>query len=77
MRRLPRGHDVSSHLNVILVTAESGEVFEWIFDDHPWSIRFVLEQAAEFAGDPDVAFTWYDAGQVDRLMNVILECRGG
>ncbi|MFN9719844.1 MAG: hypothetical protein ACK58L_14180 [Planctomycetota bacterium] len=43
----------------VLALVRDGQRYVFLYDDD--SVETVLEQLADFAADPDLDFTWYDA----------------
>ena len=47
-----------------LALVRNGQRYIFLYDDN--SVRQVLSQLAEFAGDPELDFTWYDAATLSQ-----------
>ncbi len=48
----------------VLALVRNGQRYIFLYDDN--SVRQVLSQLAEFAGDPELDFTWYDAATLSQ-----------
>jgi hypothetical protein len=46
----------------VLALVRDGQKYVFLYDDN--SIETVLAQLAEFADDPELDFTWYDAAML-------------
>ena len=48
----------------VLALVRNGQRYIFLYDDN--SVRQVLSQLTEFAGDPELDFTWYDAATLSQ-----------
>ena len=48
----------------VLALVRNGQRYIFLYDDN--SVRQVLSQLAEFAGDPELDFTWFDAATLSQ-----------
>ena len=48
----------------VLALVRDGQRYVFLYDDN--SIETVLAKIAEFAGDPELDFTWYDAAMMSQ-----------
>ena len=48
----------------VLALVRDGERYIFLYDDN--SVQQFLSQLAEFAGDPELDFTWYDAATLSQ-----------
>lgn len=55
--------------NFIVYKKESGQTFVFDFDDSP--VGPLLRQIGRYASDPEIDFTWYDAGAVCQKIRTI------
>lgn len=48
----------------VLALVRDGQKYIFLYDDN--SVQQVLSQLADFAGDPELDFTWYDAATLSQ-----------
>ena len=48
----------------VLALVRNGQRYIFLYDDN--SVQQVLDQLAEFAGDTELDFTWYDAATLSQ-----------
>ena len=48
----------------VLALVRDGQRYVFLYDDN--SVETVLSQLAEFASDPELDFTWYDAAMMSQ-----------
>lgn len=48
----------------VLALVRDGEKYVFLYDDN--SVETLLEKLAEFAEDPELDFTWYDAAMLSK-----------
>jgi hypothetical protein len=51
--------DEAEYLNVLALAKPDGQQYVFIFDDAQRCL--IMRQFAQFAADPELSFTWYDA----------------
>ncbi len=61
---------MSTSLNVLAMVREHHR-FVFVYDDH--SIDTLLETLSQYAEDPDLEFTWYDAAMLAQRVRGMLE----
>jgi len=62
-RSLGSEADMSRAVNVLALVRD-GQKYIFLYDDN--SVQQVMSQLAEFAADPELDFTWYDAATLSQ-----------
>ena len=55
----------------VLALVRDGQRYVFLYDDN--SVETVLEKLAEFAADPELDFTWYDAANLSQRVRDLQE----
>ncbi|MFO0978083.1 MAG: hypothetical protein U0996_16875 [Planctomycetaceae bacterium] len=55
----------------VLALVRDGQRYVFLYDDS--SVETVLEKLAEFAADPELDFTWYDAATLSQRVRDLQE----
>ena len=55
----------------VLALVRDGQRYVFLYDDN--SVETVLEKLSEFAADPELDFTWYDAATLSQRVRELQE----
>lgn len=55
----------------VLALVRDGQRYVFLYDDH--SVETVLSKLSEFASDPELDFTWYDAAMLSQRVRHLQE----